>query len=214
MRGLSGALRTAPIVMLAALVAGLVESADLTLLPLFGIHAGFDERAALLLITVFMAGNVILQLPIGLLADRLGRRFMLGICAATGCVGPLLLQRCLGAPMLLWPLLFVWGGTVYAFYSQHRDGSLAWLGTARPAQRCGRADARRVGGWPCARLARGEADACGANGRAHEPWEAFTEKEVIPTPVPFPWGLHVSQLPCASSSRHRRRAEYVPSLDL
>jgi len=118
LRGLSGALRTAPIVMLAALVAGLVESADLTLLPLFGLHAGFDEGAALLLVTVFMAGNVILQLPIGLLADRYGRKFMLGICAATSCVGPLLLQRCLGVPMLLWPLLFVWGGTLYAFYSQ------------------------------------------------------------------------------------------------
>ena len=118
LRGLSGALRTAPIVMLAALVAGLVESADLTLLPLFGIHAGLDEGAALLLVTVFMAGNVILQLPIGLLADRYGRKFMLGICAATSCVGPLLLQRSLSAPMLLWPLLFVWGGTLYAFYSQ------------------------------------------------------------------------------------------------
>jgi MFS family permease len=118
LRGLSGALRTAPIVMLAAFVAGLVESADLTLLPLFGIHAGLDEGAALLLVTVFMAGNVMLQLPIGLLADRYGRKFMLGICAATSCVGPLLLQRCLSAPMLLWPLLFVWGGTLYAFYSQ------------------------------------------------------------------------------------------------
>ena len=118
LRGLSGALRTAPIVMLAALVAGLVESADLTLLPLFGIHAGLGEGAALLLVTVFMAGNVILQLPIGLLADRYGRKFMLGICAAASCLGPLLLQRCLNAPMLLWPLLFVWGGTLYAFYSQ------------------------------------------------------------------------------------------------
>jgi MFS family permease len=118
LRGLWGALRTAPVVMLAALVAGLVESADLTLLPLFGIHAGLVEGAALLLVTVFMAGNVILQLPIGLLADRYGRKFMLGICAATSCIGPLLLQRCLSAPMLLWPLLFVWGGTLYAFYSQ------------------------------------------------------------------------------------------------
>jgi MFS family permease len=112
------ALKTAPIVMLAALVAGLVESADLTLLPLFGMRSGMDERAALLLVAVFMAGNVILQVPIGLLADRYGRRFMLGICAATSCVGPLLLQRCLGTPVLLWPLLVIWGGTLYAFYSQ------------------------------------------------------------------------------------------------
>jgi MFS family permease len=118
LRGLSGALKTAPIVMLAALVAGLVESADLTLLPLFGMHAGLDERAALLLVAVFMAGNVVLQVPIGLLADRYGRRTLLGVCAVASCIGPLLLQASLGAPLLLWPLLFVWGGTLYAFYSQ------------------------------------------------------------------------------------------------
>jgi MFS family permease len=118
LRGMTGALKAAPIVMLAALVAGLVESADLTLLPLFGLHAGLDERAALLLVAVFMAGNVVLQVPIGLLADRYGRRTLLGVCAVTSCIGPLLLQRCLGVPLLLWPLLFVWGGTLYAFYSQ------------------------------------------------------------------------------------------------
>jgi MFS family permease len=118
LRGLSGALKTAPIVMLAALVAGLVESADLTLLPLFGLHSGLDETAALLLVAVFMAGNVVLQVPIGLLADRYGRKALLAACAVTSCVGPLLLQRCLGTPLLLWPLLFIWGGTLYAFYSQ------------------------------------------------------------------------------------------------
>jgi MFS family permease len=118
LRGLSGALKTAPVVMLAALVAGLVESADLTLLPLFGLHSGLDEQAALLLVAVFMAGNVVLQVPIGLLADRYGRRTLLGICAVASCIGPLLLQASLGVPLLLWPLLFVWGGTLYAFYSQ------------------------------------------------------------------------------------------------
>jgi MFS family permease len=118
LRGLSGALKIAPIVMLAALVAGLVESADLTLLPLFGMHSGLNERAALLLVAVFMAGNVVLQVPIGMLADRYGRRALLGICAAASCVGPLLLQASLHTPLLLWPLLFVWGGTLYAFYSQ------------------------------------------------------------------------------------------------
>ena len=118
LRGLAAALRSAPVVMLAALVAGLVESADLTLLPLFGLHAGLGERAALLLVAVFMAGNVILQVPIGLLADRHGRKVLLGVCALASCIGPLLLQRCLNTPLLLWPLLFVWGGTLYAFYSQ------------------------------------------------------------------------------------------------
>jgi MFS family permease len=118
LRKLTGAIRVAPLVMLAAWVAGLVESADLTLLPLFGLRAGFGERAALLLLAVFMAGNVVLQVPIGLLADRFGRRYLLGICALLSGVGPLLLQPFFATPLLLWPLLFIWGGTLYAFYSQ------------------------------------------------------------------------------------------------
>ena len=130
LRGLSAVLKTAPIVMLAALVAGLVESADLTLLPLFGTHSGLDERAALLLVAVFMAGNVVLQVPIGLLADRYGRKALLAVCALTSCIGPLLLQRCLSVPLLLWPLLFVWGGTLYAFYSQ----GVALLGEEFPVE--------------------------------------------------------------------------------
>jgi MFS family permease len=117
-RKLFGFLPAAPIVMLAAAVAGLVESADLSLLPLFGLHAGLNERTALLLVTVFLVGNVALQLPIGLLADRFGRRAMLGVCALTSAIGPLLLPAVLDRPTLLWPLLFVWGGTLYAFYSQ------------------------------------------------------------------------------------------------
>jgi MFS family permease len=118
LRELMGVIRAAPLVMLAALVAGLVESADLTLLPLFGLRGGFGERTALLLLAVFMAGNVVLQVPIGLLADRFGRRRLLGVCALASTLGPLLLQPFFATPGLLWPLLFVWGGTLYAFYSQ------------------------------------------------------------------------------------------------
>jgi MFS family permease len=128
LRRLSAMVAAAPVVMLAAWVAGLVESADLTLLPLFGVRAGFGERTALLLLAVFMAGNVVLQVPIGLLADRFGRRRLLGICALLSALGPLLLQPFFATPLLLWPLLFMWGGTLYAFYSQ----GVALLGAEFP----------------------------------------------------------------------------------
>ncbi len=118
LRDLARLLPLAPAVMAAALIAGLVESAELSLLPLYGLREALSERSALLLLTIFLAGNVILQLPIGLLADRLGRRFMLGACALMSGVGPLLLPGSLHQPWLLGPLLFIWGGTLYAFYSQ------------------------------------------------------------------------------------------------
>jgi MFS family permease len=134
--GLTSTIRAAPVVMLAAVVAGLVESADLSMLPLFGLHAGIGERASLLLVTVFMAGNVVLQMPIGMLADRFGRRFLLGICALLSGIGPLLLPACIDRLALLGPLLFVWGGTLYAFYSQ----GIALLGEEFPAAELPRAN--------------------------------------------------------------------------
>ena len=115
---LPGFFLRAPVILLAALVAGLVELADLSLLPLYGLNAALSERAAVWLIAAFLAGNVVLQLPVGLLADRFGRRRLLGLCALTSGIGPLLLPASLATPALLWPLLFVWGGTLYAFYSQ------------------------------------------------------------------------------------------------
>jgi MFS family permease len=124
--GLARLIMRAPIIMLAAWVAGLVESAELALLPLFGLHAGFGERQALWLVTAFMAGNVVLQAPIGMLADRYGRAALLCVCAAASVLGPLLLAPWIGRPALLWPLLFIWGGTLYAFYSQ----GIALLGGA------------------------------------------------------------------------------------
>lgn len=120
--------RAAPIVMLAALIAGLVESAYVSLLPVFGLLRGLDETAALLLVTIFLAGNVILQLPIGRLADRLGRRRVLAGCASVCVIGPVLLSAALGTPWLLWPLLLLWGGTMYGFYTQ----GIALLGESYP----------------------------------------------------------------------------------
>jgi len=104
----------------------LVEAAEISLLPLFGIESGLPDRSALLLVTVYLSGNVVLQTPIGVLADRWGRRLLLGACAALSAIGPLLLLPWLHSPLLLWPLLFVWGGTLFAFYSQ----GIALLGGA------------------------------------------------------------------------------------
>jgi MFS family permease len=120
--------RAAPIVMLAALIAGLVESAYVSLLPVFALLRGLDEHSALLLVTVFLAGNVILQLPIGRLGDRLGRAPVLVLCAAVCVSGPILLSAVMGVPWLVWPLLLLWGGTMYGFYTQ----GIALLGESYP----------------------------------------------------------------------------------
>ncbi|MBV8405403.1 MAG: MFS transporter [Gammaproteobacteria bacterium] len=120
--------RAAPIVMLAAVIAGVVESAYVALLPVFALLRGLDEHASLRLVTVFLAGNVLLQVPIGRLGDRLGRQRVLALCAVVCVVGPLLLSATLGTPWLVWPLLLLWGGTMYGFYTQ----GIAMLGERYP----------------------------------------------------------------------------------
>src|SRR5262249_58427048 len=111
-----------------ALIAGLVESAYVSLLAVFALLRGLDERAALRLVTVFLAGNVLLQLPIGRLGDHLGRQRVLVLCAAVCVIGPILLSALMGVPWLVWPLLLLWGGTMYGFYTQ----GIALLGESYP----------------------------------------------------------------------------------
>jgi MFS family permease len=130
--------RAAPIVMVAALIAGLVESAYVSLLPVFALLRGLDEQHSLVLVTVFLAGNVLLQLPIGRLGDRLGRQRVLALCAAVCVIGPIVLSAVLGVPWLAWPLLLLWGGTMYGFYTQ----GIALLGESYPREEL--ADANTV----------------------------------------------------------------------
>ena len=96
--------RTAPGVMLAALIAGLVESAYVSLLPVFALLRGLDEHSSLALVTVFLAGNVLLQLPIGRLGNSLGRQRVLTLCAAACVIGPILLSAVMGVTWLVWPV--------------------------------------------------------------------------------------------------------------
>jgi MFS family permease len=120
--------RAAPTVMVAALIAGLVESAYVSLLPVFALLRGLDEQHSLVLVTVFLAGNVLLQLPIGRLGDRLGRERVLILCAVVCVIGPIVLSAVMGIPWLVWPLLLAWGGTMYGFYTQ----GIALLGESYP----------------------------------------------------------------------------------
>ncbi|HXV25861.1 MAG TPA: MFS transporter [Alphaproteobacteria bacterium] len=110
-------MRLVPLGMAAALTGGLTDTGIIVLLPIYGLRIGFDEATAVLLLTVFIAGNVALQIPIGWMADRISRRGVLLACAGIGVAGAVLLPFVLQQPVLLWSLLFIWGGTVFAFYT-------------------------------------------------------------------------------------------------
>ena len=63
-------------------------------------------------------GNVILQIPLGMLSDRIGdRRILLVACAVVGLVGMLALPWFSTNWTITAAVLFVWGGGVAALYT-------------------------------------------------------------------------------------------------
>ncbi len=73
-RGVLSFLGAAPAATLAALVFGAVETGGFALLALYGLRLGFAPETAPYLLTAVALGNVALQIPIGLLSDRVDRR--------------------------------------------------------------------------------------------------------------------------------------------
>ncbi len=110
-------LRAAPAATLAGFVYGAVETGAFGLLPVYGRRVGFDEQGAAALITVVALGNVLFQIPIGLLADKIDRRKVLLGCALVGVAGAALIPFVVEARWALTAVLFVWGGIVAGLYT-------------------------------------------------------------------------------------------------
>lgn len=125
----------APTVMATIAAAGFTDMAIITLYPLYALRSGFSQDAALLMLSVYFVGSLALQLPIGWLADHLDRRRILMLCAGVGVVGPLMLPFVLHIEVVLWPLLFLWGGAVVGLYTV----GLTLLGQSFPAAQLARA---------------------------------------------------------------------------
>lgn len=102
----------------AVLVFGAVETGGFALFPVYGNRIGYPEADAALLLSMIGLGNVILQIPIGLISDRVrDRRLLLLACAAVGLAGMLALPWYEGNWYLTAAVLFVWGGVVAALYT-------------------------------------------------------------------------------------------------
>lgn len=107
----------APSATIAALIFGMVETGGFALLPVYGLQLGFDAAAAAFLVSVLALGNVIFQVPIGLLSDRVDRRRLLLAIAAFGCIAGALIPAVVDHRPALYALLFVWGGVTGAVYT-------------------------------------------------------------------------------------------------
>ncbi len=107
--GMLRTLRLMPVALAAGSLAGYVETASISFLPVLSERALFTLGATATL-GGFGAGGTLLQFPLGALADRYGYRATQLLCCALILAGVCLLPAIAHTPALLLPMLFLWGG--------------------------------------------------------------------------------------------------------
>jgi MFS family permease len=113
-----GYLFLVPTATAAVLVFGAVETGGFALFPVYGTRLGYSESDAALLLTMVGLGNVLLQIPLGMLSDQVrDRRTLLAACAVVGLAGVLLLPFISSNWWAMGAVLFVWGGVVAGLYT-------------------------------------------------------------------------------------------------
>ncbi|MBB6261661.1 MFS family permease [Paenochrobactrum gallinarii] len=132
---------TVPTATMAVFVFGAVETGGLALFPVFGAKIGYPEGDTALLLTIIGLGNVMMQIPLGLVSDRISdRRKLLLFCAVTGLGGMIGMPFLLGNWYLLAICLFLWGGVVAGLYTI----GLAHLGSSLKGRELASANAAFV----------------------------------------------------------------------
>ncbi|WP_416796221.1 MFS transporter [Ciceribacter azotifigens] len=107
-----------PTATVAVFVFGAVEAGGLSLFPIYATRTGFTEAQAALLLTVMGIGNMVFQIPLGMLSDKLkDRRLLLSIMAIVGLCGSLALPWLSQNWALMALVLLFWGGCVSGLYT-------------------------------------------------------------------------------------------------
>ena len=107
----------APLLLLAVGFAALFDQVMISLLPIYILRHGIVESTASLMLVVLILGNVLLQIPIGWLADKFSRKRLLCFLAFGTVAGCLLLIGLIRGSVLIWPMLFIWGAIAFGTYT-------------------------------------------------------------------------------------------------
>lgn len=101
--------------LLAAFVAGSVESAGIALFPVHFQYLGFPLSQAAILVTAFGLGGTLLQPPLGTVADRSGYRLAHGLCILVVVASGLALVSLPGNLQVTAVAIFLLGGAAGGF---------------------------------------------------------------------------------------------------
>jgi MFS family permease len=115
--GIVKAFGLSPIAMAVAVLGGVLEMSHFSLLANVAISTGVSAERALEFLTVLLVGGLLLQFPIGWLADK-APRIVVTAALALGYIALAMgLPQLLTSPMLSVPVVFVLGGIVIGFYT-------------------------------------------------------------------------------------------------
>ncbi|HHG0472328.1 TPA: MFS transporter [Proteus mirabilis] len=89
----------------------------LSMFPIYGLSVGHSEAIAAMMISAILAGDAIMQMPFGWLADHMNRTRLYRICGAITLLASLLLPIAMPHTLVIWPLLLVLGATAGAIYT-------------------------------------------------------------------------------------------------
>lgn len=106
----------APAATVAGFIFGAIETGGFALAPVYGLRIGLSEAQAALLVSALAIGNIVFQVPVGLLADKIDRMVILAACAALGLIGALLIPFLSHHFVSLIVGLVIWGGVVGTLY--------------------------------------------------------------------------------------------------
>jgi MFS family permease len=106
----------APLLLVAVFVAAGFEQILLALFAVYGAALDSPEPRITALITCFIAGNAVLQIVLGRLAEQFGSQPTVLFCVLASLAGCLLLPL-LFDTWLIWPLFFAWGGVSFGIYT-------------------------------------------------------------------------------------------------
>jgi MFS family permease len=106
----------APLLLFAVGTLTFFDAVILSFFPIFGLRSGLPVEQVTTILGVSIIGNALLQLPIGLLADRWSR---LGVIVLSAVISAALAVTMIWTiqSWLIWPVMLILGTTAYAIYT-------------------------------------------------------------------------------------------------
>ncbi|WP_207885619.1 MFS transporter [Pseudomonas sp. 30_B] len=114
---LAGFLRVAPALCMGVLFFSFFDSVVLSLFPVYASSHGYAVGIAAFMATVILLGDMLCQLPLGWLSDRLDRPTLHLACGVAATVIGLALPWLITRPALLWPALMLLGAVAGGVYT-------------------------------------------------------------------------------------------------